>query len=115
MATSIALDRFLHEISTTLRLSDADLAGAVQASPRTVERWRARTTFPQHEARRRLDALDALADQLRESLETSEAITSWLNTDNGYLGGIKPIEALRIGRLDRVEAALEALDSGVFV
>lgn len=32
-----------------------------------------------------------------------------------YLGGIRPAEAIRAGRADRVEAALDVLDSGVFV
>src|SRR5215204_1252591 len=81
MSTTISLNQFLHEITASLRLTNADLAGAMQSSPRTIERWRAQATFPQHEARRRLDAL----------------------------------EALRAGRIDRVEAAIEALDSGIFV
>jgi hypothetical protein len=115
MSTTISLNQFLHEITASLRLTDADLAGAMQSSPRTIERWRAQATFPQHEARRRLDALDALAERLRESLETPEAINAWMHSDNGYLGGLKPIEALRAGRIDRVEAAIEALDSGIFV
>ncbi len=34
---------------------------------------------------------------------------------NRYLGGLTPAEAVRVGRTDRAEAALEALDSGVFV
>ena len=115
MSTTMTLNQVLLDISSSLRLTDADLAGAVQSSPRTIERWRAQTTFPQHEARRRLDALDALAERLRGSLDTPEAINAWMHSDNGYLGGLKPIEALRAGRIDRVEAAIEALDSGIFV
>ena len=35
--------------------------------------------------------------------------------ENRYLGGLTPSDAIQVGRFDRVEAALEALDSGVFV
>lgn len=115
MSTSFGIERSLQQIVTTLRLSDADLAGAVQTSLRTIERWRTHATYPQHESRRRLDALDALADRLHESFETPEAISAWMHADNSLLGGMKPIEALRVGRIDRVEAAIEALESGVFV
>ena len=34
---------------------------------------------------------------------------------NRYLGGMTPADAVRAGRIDRVEAALEAFDSGVFL
>jgi hypothetical protein len=52
---------------------------------------------------------------VQETFSDPKAIRLWLETDNRYLGGIKPIEALRVGRYDRVAAALEALASGVFV
>ena len=61
------------------------------------------------EQRRRL----ALAERLREAF--GENAYEWLHADSRYLGGSKPIEALRAGRVDRVEAALEALDSGFFL
>ena len=30
-------------------------------------------------------------------------------------GALKPVDALHVGRIDAVDAALEALDSGVFL
>jgi hypothetical protein len=53
--------------------------------------------------------------RLRETFDSAEAIRGWLNAENRYLGGLTPAEAVRAGRVDRVEAALEALDSGVFI
>jgi Antitoxin Xre/MbcA/ParS C-terminal toxin-binding domain len=41
--------------------------------------------------------------------------TRWLRSESRYVGGQRPIDALRVGEFDRVEAALEALDSGIFV
>jgi hypothetical protein len=55
----------------------------------------------------------ALAEHLEEIF--GENASEWLEADTRYLGGMKPIEALRAGRMDRVEAALEALDSGFVV
>ena len=72
-------------------------------------------TYPQHEARERLAGLIALERHLGETFEDTEAAGSWLRTGSPYLGGLTPLEALRAGRPDRVRAALEALDSGVFV
>lgn len=42
-------------------------------------------------------------------------MAAWLNANSAYLGGIKPLAALRVGRIDAVDAAIEALDSGVFL
>ena len=57
----------------------------------------------------------ALDRWLREAFDSPEAIRDWLNAENRYLGGLTPTEAVQVGRFDRVEAALEALDSGIFV
>lgn len=91
------------------------IAGAVGVSTRTVERWGQGDVFPQTEARRRLERLLSLKDRLSETFPAPEDVRRWMRADNRYLGGIKPIEAVRAGRLDRVEGALEALDSGMFI
>lgn len=98
-----------------LSLDSQELADLLDVTPQTVERWRKARTVPQRTTRERIDRLLELERELREVFDSEAAIRSWLNTDNRYLGGIKPIEALRVGRYDRVEAALEALASGVFV
>jgi uncharacterized protein (DUF2384 family) len=98
-----------------LGLSTVELATALGISARTLERWRAGETHPQREARVRLAALVALDRRLQETFDTPEAVRSWLRAGSPYLGGLTPVEVLRAGRPDRVEAALEALDSGVFV
>lgn len=98
-----------------LGLSTAELANALGLSARTLERWRAGETHPQREARGRLAALAVLHRRLRETFDSPEATRLWLRTSSSYLGGLTPVEVLRAGRPDRIEAALEALDSGVFV
>src|SRR5215210_8496393 len=104
-----------HAVETVeggLGLSRGEIAGALGASARTVERWRTGQTYPQHEARERLAELVAVEVHLSETFGDREARRAWLHSGNPYLGGLTPLEVLRVGRTDRAEAALEALDSG---
>jgi putative toxin-antitoxin system antitoxin component (TIGR02293 family) len=105
----------VEHIERGIGLNDTELATALGSSPKTVERWRSGQTYPQHEARERLARLLALVDRLRETFDDADAARTWLRTESFYLGGLTPAEVLYAGRPDRVEAALEALDSGVFI
>jgi uncharacterized protein (DUF2384 family) len=105
----------LADLVQDLALTDADLCGALGIDARTLHRWRNSETYPQHEARSRLDRLAAFDVQMQDTFATEEARRTWMTTDSRYLGGLQPHEALRAGRLDRVEAALEALNSGAFI
>ncbi len=107
--------RAVQVLEEGLGLSRGELASALGASARTVERWRTGQTYPQHEARERLADLLALEGRLGETFVDPEARRAWLRSGSSYLGGLTPLEALLAGRADRVRAALEALDSGVFV
>ncbi|MDQ3694663.1 MAG: hypothetical protein M3464_13705 [Chloroflexota bacterium] len=115
MPTIMSLTRLLDQIATDLRLSEPQLAGALGVTPRTLERWRTGTRYPQHDSRRRLETLTRLHERLQASFSTSGAMTNWVHADSGYLRGLKPVDALQVGRIDAVDAALEALDSGIFV
>lgn len=95
--------------------SARELSDALNATPRTIERWRTEGTHPQRETRRRLADLLDLDRHLLETFGEQDAARAWLGAPSRYLGGLRPIEAVRVGRFDRVEAALEALDSGVFL
>lgn len=99
---------------SALRVPEEMLAGALAVDVRALSRWR-QGMHPQRATRERLAALDRLHGRLVESFGDADDLRAWLNADSRYLGGLKPVEALGAGRLDRVEAALEALDSGFFV
>lgn len=106
-----ALDELQHELG----MATDDMVAALGVTSRTWERWRANQTYPQHEARRRLGDLSALAERLHATFGDAESVRGWMSAANRVLGGFSPVEALRVGRIDRVHAALDALDAGIFV
>ncbi len=119
MASAPALEvtptQALNELQSGLGLTEKDLMGALAVSARSLQRWRAGTAYPQQEARQRLAELLQLLERVRNTFETSKAVRTWAYTQSRYLGGIKPAEAIRAGRLDRAEAALDAFDYGIFL
>lgn len=109
------LSEQLRLLTTALGVSVDDLALAVETDRKTVYRWLADETFPQTANRERLEELEALVRRLDETFKTRDGSREWLHSGSGYFGGLRPIDALLRGRIDAVHAALEALDSGVFV
>jgi uncharacterized protein (DUF2384 family) len=98
-----------------LDVSEDALADAVGVNARSVGRWREGLTFPQREARDCLDRLSALVDRLYDTFTSVDAVRAWLYADSRYLGYLKPVDAIRAGRIDRVTAALDAFDAGLFI
>lgn len=115
MASTIVLSELLKRLMTTLGITPAELARAVGSSDRTVARWLADEMYPQHESRKKLHELTALVQRLDETFTTPQGAATWLHAKSGYFGGLTPLDALLRGRIDAVDAALEALDAGVFV
>lgn len=115
MGAATYLEGVLDRIEAEFGLSQDQLATTIGTTPRTLERWRLGESFPQRESRQRLDSLVALGARLRETFSSPGAISLWLHTNSTYLGRLRPVDVLRAGRIDRVDAALEALDSGAFV
>lgn len=100
-------------LESTLSMDEPEIALALGISTRSLHRWSSGESHPQRDSRTHLARLLALAEHLEEIF--GDNASEWLEADTRYLGGMKPIEALRAGRMDRVEAALEALDSGFVV
>jgi uncharacterized protein (DUF2384 family) len=104
-------EKAITELESRLSIKDSDIALALGISTRSLDRWSTGESHPQRESRTNLARLLALSEHLEEAF--GESADEWLGADSRYLGGLKPIEALRAGRMDRVEDALEALDSGI--
>ena len=105
----------VHHLRTGLDLNNQELADVLGVTQRTIDRWHGDQVMPQRATRERIRRLLEIELELQETFNDPAAIRSWLNSDNRYLGGIKPVEALRVGRYDTVQAALEALASGMFI
>jgi len=119
IAATTLLDLTPHQALSVLEeglgLSEDELAGALGSSRRTLQRWRGGSAYPQHATRQRLTALLELYQRARETFDGPDAVRLWFQSPSRYLGGITPAEAVRIGRPERAEAALEALRSGAFL
>ena len=102
-------------LQTDLGLTDAELGPVLGATPRTLARWRAGTAYPQHAARAGLVRLLHLRDRLHDTFRGPDSVRGWLHLPNPYLGELTPAEALRAGRLDRVEAALGVFEEGMVI
>src|SRR5687767_848660 len=102
-------------LEADLGLSFKDLADALSVDRKTLDRWLSGETYPQRETRRRLVELLSLSQRLCEAFDGPDGVREWMHASSRYLGGMTPAEALRSGRVDRVEAAFEVLESGIFV
>jgi len=112
----IDLGNTITQLEESLGLSPSELARVIDVDSRTVARWRSGGSLPQGRARRRLDALWELRVRLEASFTSRDAIRRWLRGRSRYLGGkFSPLDALLLGRIEQVNAALDALDAGVFL
>lgn len=96
----------IERLPAELGLTRAEFALALDASERSVARWKAGEHYPQYEARARLEEMTALADRLRESFPDTAEIAHWLRAPNRS-SGRAPIEELLRGHFDAVAAALD--------
>ncbi|HWV86177.1 MAG TPA: helix-turn-helix transcriptional regulator [Capillimicrobium sp.] len=95
-------------------LTETDLADGTGASPRTVRRWAHARTTPQARYQPRIDDLRAIVEILEDTL-TAKGIQQWLRSRNRYLGGQRPIDALRAGHFDKVQEAANAFSDGTYL
>ncbi len=108
----ISLGSAIRRLAIDFGLDDHDLAQALRVDRRTVSRWVSGETYPRQDGRDRLHALATLHARLGLTWAKRSAARRWLHHPNPYLGHAEPVDMIRAGRFDRVEAALEAIDSG---
>ena len=102
----------LRQLQTDLGLDEHGLALALGVDDQAVVRWSSGDDYPQTGARKRLQRLVELHYALSLMWSSMDAARTWLHRPSPYLGQTEPIELVRAGRFDRVEAALEAINSG---
>jgi putative toxin-antitoxin system antitoxin component (TIGR02293 family) len=108
----VGLGRPLRQLQDDLGLDERGLATALGVDKRTLHRWISGDNYPQREARKRLQQLVELHHALLLMWSSMDAARAWLHRPSPFLGHTEPIELVRAGRFDRVEAALEAINSG---
>jgi putative toxin-antitoxin system antitoxin component (TIGR02293 family) len=102
----------LRQLQTDLGLDEHGLAMALGVDKRTLTHWISGDNYLQTGARKRLQRLVELHYALSLMWSSMDAARTWLHQPSPYLGQTEPIELVRAGRFDRVEAALEAINSG---
>lgn len=107
--------QLIEALEREMGISIDTLARALDVDRRTVERWRANQTVPQGKTRRRLAELVALRDRMMKMFGSAKRTREWLHAPSRYLGQFTPEEAIKAGRLDRVQADLDGLAAGVYL
>ena len=112
MPIDVGLGGPLRQLEADLGLDERGLAMALGVDKRTLTRWISGDNYPQTQARKRLQQLVELHHALSLMWSNMDAARTWLHRPSPFLGQTEPIELVRAGRFDRVEAALEAINSG---
>jgi hypothetical protein len=94
-------------------LTQAAIALATQATPRSVRNWQ-RTSAIRPQAEDRLRDLREIALLLQETL-TRRGVGQWLRARNRLLSGRRPLEALAAGETQAVREAAAAYVEGAYV
>lgn len=105
----------IEQLEHNLGLTPDDLCGALNISRRTLERWRSGEAYPQRESREKLVELMAFEEHVRDMFTGLEYVRLWMHTEARYLGWITPAEAVRLGKVDRANSAIGALEHGIFI
>lgn len=96
-----------------LGFTQADIAAATGADPRSARNWQ-RGTAPSSRNEDRLRELYYLASELADSLD-APGPAQWMRAPNRMLGGRKPLAVLREGHYERVLDAVNGYLHGTYL
>lgn len=113
MATTVAHLPVVDEAHKVLGLTYKQVAGILRADESTLQRWRTGTSDPSPVFLGRMESLDELLRELRATFRRTNAAKRWLETPVPAFGDQRPLDLLLGGRIERVTAALQALNSGM--
>jgi hypothetical protein len=114
-ASTLNYGQIIETLECDMGVSTETIALALDVDRRTVERWRTNRSVPQGKIRQRFGELVALHDRLLQAFGTRAVAQDRLRASSRYLGGFTPEEALRAGRLDRVQADLDGLAAVIYL
>jgi transcriptional regulator with XRE-family HTH domain len=96
-----------------LGLTYDQVAAALRSNPSSLHRWRSGDVEPSPVFLDRLEALGELMRELRRTFRSDGAVREWLDRSVPAFGNRSPRELLLQGKVERITAALEALNSGM--
>ncbi|MFN0242751.1 MAG: helix-turn-helix domain-containing protein [Planctomycetota bacterium] len=99
------------EVRSGFGLSREKFARIAGASVRALANWESGELAPNEAARLKLVELDRLRRALEGVLE-SGAIPAWIDQPNAAFDGLKPLEVLERGEVDRLWRMVFLLESG---
>jgi transcriptional regulator with XRE-family HTH domain len=111
---SAALANRLEKIIEKGGIRGREVAQLLDTTPETVSRWKSGRTEPQPERLQKLLILEWLIDELAELYGPDEA-RLWLFSPHKLLGGERPVDRIREGRIDDVRALIAQLRDGAYV
>ena len=92
--------------------NQSQLANLLEVDRSRVSRW-LKSDVPDLENRNKVEALEFVLSRLTTFL-SAETSRKWLLGVNAHIGGQRPINLLRQGRVAEVIAAVEQLETGAF-
>ena len=109
MAGTVVLDDQLRQLSSFYGIEPAALAALLRTTERDSRDASAR------QSKATVSSLVALQQRLDTMFTTHAGVERWLHGSSGYFGGDAPFDSLSRGQIDRVNAALDAIEAGIFV
>jgi len=101
----------LADLRSRLRLARPLFSRLLGYSERAVADWEAGRKPPSAGAARRIEELRRLELQLARLMD-ADAVGAWLSAPNDMLDGLKPIEVVERGEIDRLWHLCWLLESG---
>lgn len=96
-----AVARKLESLRSKGAMKDIEVANLLGTRPETVSRWNQGRAYPRSNTEKTLLELEYIVDQLADFYEPNEA-RQWIFAPQKLLGGEKPAELIRTGRIDEV-------------
>ncbi|MBP6136724.1 antitoxin Xre/MbcA/ParS toxin-binding domain-containing protein [Candidatus Neomicrothrix sp.] len=114
MAEHGLLTEQVEDLTARLHFTDDDVGRIVDASSRSVSRWRAGERAPQRISKQRLLELHYVANQA-SSVMPAARVNLWMFTPNQLLDHDTPSERIRTGHYRDVLDLIDAIADGVVV
>ena len=113
MIAPIAHVPAVDETHRALALTYKQIASILRVDEGRLKRWRSGKSVPSRAFLNRLENLDEFLAEVRATFGTSNAPRRWIRARAPEFNDHRPLDLLLDGRIERVTAALRALNVGM--